>query len=114
VGLGGAIKFIPHPVTIGFTSGIALIIFSSQVRDLLGLEMTAVPAPFLAKWDAYVRAFDAATNGSVCGASGSTSGWSIAATIGNFAKPSSGMWACAPPDCPSKYGTTPRICRAGL
>jgi sulfate permease, SulP family len=58
VRMGGAIKFIPYPVTIGFTSGIALIIFSSQVRDLLGLEMTAVPAPFLAKWDAYVRAFD--------------------------------------------------------
>src|SRR5437588_12223729 len=56
--LGGAIKFIPYPVTIGFTSGIALIIFSSQIRDLLGLEMTAVPAPFVAKWGAYVRAFD--------------------------------------------------------
>src|SRR3989441_301915 len=58
VRLGGAIKFIPYPVTIGFTSGIALIIFSSQVRDLLGLEMSAVPAPFLTKWDAYARAFD--------------------------------------------------------
>jgi sulfate permease, SulP family len=58
VRLGGAIKFIPYPVTIGFTSGIALIIFSSQVRDLVGLEMSAVPAPFLAKWDAYARAFD--------------------------------------------------------
>src|SRR5438034_960352 len=56
--LGGAIKFFPYPVTIGFTSGIALIIFSSQVRDLLGLEMSAVPAPFLTKWDAYARAFD--------------------------------------------------------
>src|SRR5204862_5957486 len=55
---GAAIKFIPYPVTIGFTSGIALIIFSSQVRDLLGLEMSAVPAPFLTKWDAYARAFD--------------------------------------------------------
>src|SRR2546428_8437376 len=55
---GGAIKFIPYPVTIGFTSGIALIIFSSQIRDLLGLEMTAVPAPFVAKWGAYVRAFE--------------------------------------------------------
>jgi len=44
---GGAIKFMPYPVTIGFTSGIALIIFSSQIRDLLGLEMTAVPAPFV-------------------------------------------------------------------
>ena len=58
VGLGGAIKFIPYPVTIGFTSGIALIIFSSQVKDLLGLEMGAVPAEFLAKWDAFARHFD--------------------------------------------------------
>ena len=56
--LGAAIKFIPYPVTIGFTSGIALIIFSSQVRDLLGLEMQAVPSAFLPKWDAYVHAFD--------------------------------------------------------
>lgn len=55
--LGAAIKFIPYPVTIGFTSGIALIIFSSQIRDLLGLHMEAVPSPFLPKWDAYVRAF---------------------------------------------------------
>jgi len=58
VRMGGAIKFIPYPVTIGFTSGIALIIFSSQVRDLLGFEMSAIPAPFLAKWDAYVHAFE--------------------------------------------------------
>ena len=56
--LGAAIKFIPYPVTIGFTSGIALIIFSSQIRDLLGLEMSAVPSAFLAKWNAYVHAFD--------------------------------------------------------
>src|SRR5947208_305840 len=56
--LGGAIKFIPFPVTIGFTSGIALIIFSSQIRDLLGLEMQSVPSAFLPKWDAYVHAFD--------------------------------------------------------
>ena len=55
---GGAIKFIPYPVTIGFTSGIALIIFSSQIRDLLGLEMQSVPSAFLPKWDAYVHAFD--------------------------------------------------------
>jgi sulfate permease, SulP family len=55
---GAAIKFIPYPVTIGFTSGIALIIFSSQIRDLLGLEMSSVPSAFLAKWNAYVHAFD--------------------------------------------------------
>ncbi len=50
---GGAIKFIPYPVVTGFTSGIAVIIFSSQVKDLLGLTMGAVPAPFVAKWEAY-------------------------------------------------------------
>ncbi len=52
--LGGALKFIPHPVIIGFTSGIAVIIFSSQVKDFLGLNMGAIPAPFIAKWQAYV------------------------------------------------------------
>lgn len=52
--LGGAIKFIPFPVTLGFTSGIAVVIFSSQVRDLLGLRMETVPAPFIEKWAAYV------------------------------------------------------------
>ncbi|HKA60174.1 MAG TPA: sulfate permease [Gemmatimonadales bacterium] len=56
--LGAAIKFIPYPVTIGFTSGIALIIFSSQIRDLLGLQMQGVPSEFLPKWDAYVHAFN--------------------------------------------------------
>jgi len=50
---GGAIKFIPYPVVTGFTSGIAVIIFSSQVKDLLGLKMGAIPADFLAKWEAY-------------------------------------------------------------
>jgi SulP family sulfate permease len=49
---GGAIKFIPYPVVTGFTSGIAVIIFSSEVGDLLGLRMAAVPAPFLEKWRA--------------------------------------------------------------
>jgi SulP family sulfate permease len=53
--LGGAIKFIPFPVTIGFTAGIAVIIFSSQIKDLLGLEMGAVPADFVEKWAAYGR-----------------------------------------------------------
>jgi SulP family sulfate permease len=51
--LGGAIKFIPYPVTTGFTSGIALIIFSSQIKDFLGLKMASVPTEFLAKWGAY-------------------------------------------------------------
>jgi SulP family sulfate permease len=49
---GGAIKFIPYPVTIGFTSGIAVIIFSGEVKDVLGLTMGTVPAEFLGKWRA--------------------------------------------------------------
>lgn len=50
---GGAIKFIPHPVVVGFTSGIAVIIFSSQVKDFLGLQMGEVPAEFIEKWRAF-------------------------------------------------------------
>lgn len=50
---GGAIKFIPHPVVVGFTSGIAVIIFSSQVKDFLGLRMGDVPAEFVEKWRAF-------------------------------------------------------------
>src|SRR2546422_9168794 len=50
--LGGAIKFIPYPVTIGFTSGIALIIFSGEVKDFLGLRMGTVPPEFVEKWRA--------------------------------------------------------------
>jgi SulP family sulfate permease len=53
--LGGAIKFIPFPVVTGFTSGIALIIFSGQVKDLLGLQVGALPADFLGKWAEYGR-----------------------------------------------------------
>ncbi len=52
-GLGSAIKFIPYPVTTGFTAGIALIIASGQVKDILGLRMGTVPADFVAKWRAY-------------------------------------------------------------
>jgi len=53
---GAAIKFIPHPVVIGFTSGIALVIFSGEVKDLLGLQMGAVPPDFIGKWMAYGHA----------------------------------------------------------
>ena len=54
--VGGAIRFIPHPLVTGFTSGIAVIIFSSEVKDFFGLRMGAVPAEFLAKWAAFARA----------------------------------------------------------
>ncbi len=55
VKLGGVIKFIPQPVVTGFTSGIAVIIFSSQIKDLLGLSMGAVPAEFAEKWAAFAE-----------------------------------------------------------
>jgi len=51
--LGSIIKFIPHPLIVGFTSGIALIIFSSQMKDFFGLQMGSVPADFIDKWKAY-------------------------------------------------------------
>lgn len=47
---GSIIKFIPHPVIVGFTTGIAVIIFSSQVNDLLGLGLVGVPSDFIEKW----------------------------------------------------------------
>ena len=52
---GAVIKFIPHPVITGFTSGIATIIFVGQLRDVFGLRMTEVPADFLPKIAAYAR-----------------------------------------------------------
>lgn len=54
--LGTVIKFIPYPIIIGFTAGIALTIFSTQITDLLGLQITgSVPDNFFAKWGAYFR-----------------------------------------------------------
>ena len=53
--MGVLLKFIPYPVTVGFTSGIALIIFSSQIRDILGLNIDAVPAHFVEQWTLYGR-----------------------------------------------------------
>ncbi len=48
-GLGSIIKFIPYPVIVGFTTGIAVIIFSSQLNDILGLGITDLPADFIEK-----------------------------------------------------------------
>jgi len=47
--LGSAIKFIPYPLTMGFTSGIAVLIFSTQVKDFFGLSIPNVPADFFGK-----------------------------------------------------------------
>ncbi len=51
--LGNYLKFIPFPLIVGFTSGIAVIIFSSQVKDFLGLNINTVPVDFLDKWISY-------------------------------------------------------------
>ncbi len=53
--LGTLMKYMPQPVITGFTAGIAVSIFSSQVKDLLGLHMDAVPADFFARWSAYAQ-----------------------------------------------------------
>ena len=53
--LGTIIRFIPYPIVVGFTSGIALTIFTTQIKDLLGLQMAEVPADFISKWVAYVK-----------------------------------------------------------
>lgn len=53
---GGAIKFIPHPVVAGFTSGIAVIIFAGEIKDFFGLQMGAVPPDFVGKLTAFAHA----------------------------------------------------------
>lgn len=50
---GSVIKFIPHPVVVGFTSGIALLIFSTQIKDFFGLQMEKIPSEFFDKWIEY-------------------------------------------------------------
>ena len=57
--LGTIIKYIPYPIVVGFTSGIAVTIFTTQVKDLLGMSMDVVPSDFVEKWIAYVRHFSA-------------------------------------------------------
>lgn len=55
--MGGLLKFVPFPVTVGFTTGIAVIIFSSQIRDFFGLQIEKVPADFIEKWIEYFKYF---------------------------------------------------------
>ncbi|MBO9632220.1 MAG: sulfate permease [Chitinophagaceae bacterium] len=55
--LGAVIRFIPYPLIVGFTSGIAVIIFSSQLKDLFGLQIAELPADFLEKWNSYFLHF---------------------------------------------------------
>ena len=56
--LGTVIKFIPYPVVVGFTSGIALTIFATQIKDLFGLHIDKVPGDFIGKWITYSHHFD--------------------------------------------------------
>ncbi|MEE0974695.1 MAG: sulfate permease [Muribaculaceae bacterium] len=55
--LGTVIKFIPYPIVVGFTAGIALTIFSTQINDFFGLGLTDVPSEFLPKWGVYFQNF---------------------------------------------------------
>lgn len=55
--LGTIIKYIPYPIVVGFTSGIAVTIFTTQIKDLFGLTMQDVPSDFVEKWVAYGRDF---------------------------------------------------------
>ncbi len=68
--LGTWVKYIPQPVVTGFTAGIAVVIFTSQIKDLLGLTMPQVPVDFFAKWAAYARALPTASGLSAAIAAG--------------------------------------------
>lgn len=53
--LGALLKYFPHPLIVGFTSGIALVIFSTQIKDALGLPIDKVPSEFIEKWPLYFK-----------------------------------------------------------
>ncbi len=55
--LGTVIKFITYPIVVGFTAGIALTIFSTQINDFFGLGLTDIPGQFIPKWGVYFRNF---------------------------------------------------------
>jgi SulP family sulfate permease len=63
--LGAVIKFIPYPIVVGFTSGIALTIFTTQIKDLFGMTIDKIPGDFISKWVVYAQN------------TGSISGWSL-------------------------------------
>ena len=53
--LGSWIKYVPHPLIVGFTTGLAFLIFSSQIKDFFGLQMETVPLDVVDKWSAYIQ-----------------------------------------------------------
>ncbi|MCM4164798.1 MULTISPECIES: SulP family inorganic anion transporter [unclassified Arenibacter] len=56
--LGNYLKFIPYPLIVGFTSGIAVVIFSTQIKDFLGMDIDNIPADFVEKWLVYFQHLD--------------------------------------------------------
>ena len=58
--LGTIIKYIPYPIVVGFTSGIAVTIFTTQIKDLFGLSIDSVPSDFIEKWACYIQHFSTA------------------------------------------------------
>ena len=56
--LGTIIKYIPYPIVVGFTSGIAVTIFTTQIKDLFGLTLASNPSDFIEKWGVYFQSFD--------------------------------------------------------
>lgn len=56
--LGTLMKYMPQPVVVGFTAGIAVSIFSSQIKDALGLDIAKLPAEFLPRWQTYAAQID--------------------------------------------------------
>ena len=56
--LGTIIKYIPYPIVVGFTSGIAVTIFTTQIKDLFGLTLPSTPSDFIEKWGVYIQNFD--------------------------------------------------------
>ena len=71
--LGTIIKFMPYPIIVGFTAGIAVTIFSTQINDLLGLGIEDVPANFIEKWECYFANI------------GNTNWWSLGIGLGSIA-----------------------------
>ncbi len=62
---GTIIKFIPYPIIIGYTAGVAVTIFTTQIKDLFGLTLQSESADFIGSWSGYIAAFDTVTLSSV-------------------------------------------------
>jgi SulP family sulfate permease len=63
--LGTVIKFIPYPIVVGFTSGIALIIFTTQIKDLFGMTIDKMPGDFFSKWAVYAQNISSVSGGAL-------------------------------------------------